>query len=111
MREIEFREASDLEECQRLWEKFSPHETIYDEWDWRYTFYKYHNYRLKFIVGIDAGQEIGVLPLQYEPEEGFWEFFGGPFMERNNVWVESGYEKYVKDFYQAAGEPVWLDYL
>ncbi len=111
MSEIEFKEASDLEECRRLWEKFSPRETIYDEWDWRYGFYKFHQYRLKFIVGTRAGQEIGVLPLQYEPEEGFWEFFGGPTMERNRVWVDGGYEQYIKNFYKAAGEPVWLDYL
>ncbi|MBI4994536.1 GNAT family N-acetyltransferase, partial [Candidatus Peregrinibacteria bacterium] len=58
-----------------------------------------------------AGQEIGILPLQYEPKEGLWEFFGGPFMEGNSVWVKNGYEKHVKGFYQAAGEPVWLDYL
>lgn len=100
-----------MEECRRLWEKFSPRETIYDEWDWRYGFYKFHRYRLKFIVGMDAGQEIGVLPLQYEPKEGLWEFFGGPSMENNSVWLKGGYEKYARDFYKFAGEPVWLDYL
>lgn len=111
MSEIEFKEASGLEECRRLWEKFSPRETIYDEWDWRYGFYKYHQYRLKFIVGTRAGQDIGILPLQYEPKEDLWEFFGGPSMENNNVWVKSGYEKCIQDFYKFAGEPVWLDYL
>ncbi len=108
---LKFEYISDFQECERLWEVFSPHRDIYDEWDWRHTFYKYFASPLKFIVGYDADRQIGILPLQYDTQEDFWEFFGGPAMESNAVWVRPGYESFIADFFKAAGEPVWLDYL
>jgi len=108
---MEFKEVKNIKECERLWNIFSPHRTIYQEWDFRYTHYKYFNYPIKFIVGMDANQPIGILPLQYEPEEEFWEFFGGQEMEDNGIWVKSGYENRLEDFLKAVSEDVWLDYL
>ncbi|MFA6486207.1 MAG: GNAT family N-acetyltransferase [Candidatus Magasanikbacteria bacterium] len=111
MNSLEFRVATDLEECQALWEKFSPHQTIFQEWDWRYTHYKYFNYPLKFIVGYTGNQPIGLLPLEYESAEGYWQFFGGEEMEDNGIWVKPGFENREWEFLRAVDEPVWLDYL
>ncbi|MFA7653936.1 MAG: GNAT family N-acetyltransferase [Candidatus Magasanikbacteria bacterium] len=108
---LQFKHVSDIQECERLWNNFSPHRDIYDEWNWRHTYYKYFVSPLNFIVGYDADREIGILPLQYDTQEEFWEFFGGPAMESNAVWVKSGYEYCVPDFFKAADGPVWLDYL
>jgi len=110
MTDLQFKTVSDLTECRALWEKFSPHRTIFQEWDWRYAHYRFFNFPVKFIVGLDANQPIGILPLQYETEEKFWEFFGGQDMEDNGVWVKPGYEKYARKFLEVVS-PIWLDYL
>lgn len=52
-------------------------------------------------MGEDGGEIIGVLPLQYNSDEGYLEFFGGSFMEDNHVLIKTGFEKYIPEFYKA----------
>jgi len=107
-KEIQFKIESNQEICQKLWEKFSPHVYLYDEWEYRYCFHKYTNYPFNFIVGLVEGQEIGILPLVYDSDEGYLDFFGGFAMEYNKVFIIKGFEQYTNFFYSNIKDSVFL---
>ncbi|MBU1876788.1 MAG: GNAT family N-acetyltransferase [Patescibacteria group bacterium] len=87
-------------EAQKLWNLFSLNQTLWENWDFRYCFYKYFNYELFFCVGYLKNEPIGLLPLQYNSDKNHLEFFGGNFMEENRVFIKPGMEKFIPDFYQ-----------
>jgi len=97
---ITISEVHDLKEAERLWRALSPQETIFDEWDFRYCFYKYNPYPLCFLVAFDKGEVVGLLPLQLHPKHGY-EFFAEDPCEENRPFIKSGYEKIIVDLYTA----------
>ena len=98
----------DMEKAKSLWEQFSYKVTLFDLWDFRYCFYKYDNFPVRFIIGSVKGEPIGLLALQENTEDKCWEFFGGSWMERNNVYVKPGFEMYIEDFYMQVPAPALL---
>jgi CelD/BcsL family acetyltransferase involved in cellulose biosynthesis len=98
----------DFQECQKIWEKLSPHETIYDEWEFRSAFNKYTNYQLYFYIGLIKDQIIGLLPLQYNSPKKALEFFGGPYMDINQIFIEEKNYQYIPQFYKALDYPAKL---
>ncbi len=100
---LKFKIVNDIKEAKKIWEYFSPHQEIDDEWDFRFAFYNYLKFPLHFIVGYDRDEPIGLLPLQYNAGKGptpmsyeyksnFLEFFGGDDMDSNKVFLKPGYE-------------------
>jgi hypothetical protein len=98
--EITFRFVSSLDESKILWDQFSDKETLFDLWNFRFCFYKYDNFPIKFIVGMVGGEAIGLLPLQLNTKENYWEFFGGSWMEGNKVYIKPAFNKYIESFYR-----------
>lgn len=116
---IQFRVVHDTQEAKKLWEIFSPHKTIDDEWDFRFTWTEPLNLKLHFIVGFDNGKPIGMLPLQLnnnvgigqkllQAKEPFLEFFGGVDTDDNNVFLHAGYEDCETEFFQQIQPPAIL---
>ena len=105
---LDFKIIKDLSQAKAIWQELSPNETLWDDWDFRYCFYKYYNWELFFYTGYLNGQIIGVLPLQYNPEKKFLEFFGGNYMEENKVLVKKGCEQFIPDFYKQVGREAEL---
>ncbi|MDD4332684.1 MAG: GNAT family N-acetyltransferase [Patescibacteria group bacterium] len=103
---INFKVISDITEAKNIWLQLSYGKSIYDDWDFRYCFYKYFKFPLYFIVGYDADLEIGLLPLQYNPKDKYLEYFAEEFMEDNRLYIREGYEKYIPDFFDFIKEPV-----
>jgi hypothetical protein len=105
---IIIRKTDDLAEAESLWRALSPGQTIFDEWDFRYCFYKYNPYPLNFLVAyeVGAGREVpvGLLPLQLHPEYGY-EFLAEDPCEENRLFIKSGYEKIIPDLYGAVNGP------
>jgi hypothetical protein len=108
---LSFKVIKDIEEAKKWWEYFTPHQVIFDEWEFRYCFYKYFNYDLHFYLGFIKDEPIGLLPLQYDPERKYLEFFGGPPMDDNDVFIKTGYEKYVKNFFEKISSSAYLRYM
>lgn len=108
--EIRFEIIKDLEQAHKLWDIFTPRKTIYDEWDFRYCFYKYFNYELFFYVGFVLDEPVGLLPLQWNPE-GYLEFFGGSYMEDNRVYVKQRCEERIPEFYRQIDRKAKLEYI
>ena len=108
---ISFEIVKDLPTAERLWKLLSPDQTIFDTWDFRYCFYKYFNYELFFYVGKIEDEIIGLLPLQFNSDKGYLEFFGGSAMENNQIFIKSGCEKYISEFYKQLDKPSKLQYI
>lgn len=86
---IFFRVETNLEKCKYLWNIFTEGNYIYDDWGFRYSYYKYFNYPLHFYVINDGKEEVGLLPLQFNTDLDKLEFFGGGFMLKNKVFKKS----------------------
>lgn len=106
---IEIRTVSDLASAEKLWRLLSPRETIFDEWDFRFAFYKYDPYPLGFLAAYEikaSGEEeaVALMPLEKHPEHG-WEFFAEDPGEENKPFVRTGYEGVIPDLYAAIPAP------
>lgn len=108
---LRFEIVNTLEEAEHYWKKFSPQKTICDSWEYRYNFYKYLKFEIVFFVGFENDIPIGVLPLQRNNQNKSLEFFGGSYMEDNTVFVQSGYEFAIQDFYKQIQEQCTLEYI
>ena len=104
--------VKDLPEAERLWQLLSPQTTIYDSWEFRYCFYKYFNFELFFYVAYDDATPVALLPLQYNSDTGWLEFFGGDnYMEDNRVFVKPGYESIIPKIYASVDRPAKLEFI
>jgi hypothetical protein len=106
MNNLRFEIVSDSEKAKELWNVFSPHKTIDDEWEFRSIFFTPLGYLLQFYVAYDGDTPVALLPLQennrewltppYLPEGGtFLEFFGGDDTDDNGIFTKPGYENVV----------------
>jgi len=89
---------SDMETCFALWDKFSPKETIFDQWDVRYSFYQGFEHKPHFYTIYEGNKTLGVLPLWYNQADKRFEFFGGWWVEGNTFFVE---DEHLVDFFMA----------
>jgi hypothetical protein len=100
MPKITFKKLSNLSEAEAAWKSLSPNQVLYDDWDFRYCYYKYLNFPLEFTAGYDGDTLIGLLPLMWDPHKKVLDFFAGVnYMEENRVFTRPGYESYVNDFF------------
>ena len=78
---------SDILECKLLWNTFSPHQTIYDVWEFRLAFYLAYQHQPYFIVLYHQQAPVGLLPLWYDSDKQHYDWFGSYWHEHNNFWV------------------------
>lgn len=110
---ITFKIIKNLAEAKKWWEIFCVPQTIYDEWELRYCFYKYFNYPLHFYLGYVHDKPIGLLALQYNTTKKYLEFFGDyeAWMDQNKLFITPGYEAYIPEFYNNLTTPTLLNSL
>lgn len=97
---LDIREVKDLKEAEALWRAISPSQTIFDDWDFRYTFYKYDPHPVLFLAAHENSELIGLLPLQLHPKHGY-EFFDEYNCEENRPFIKLGREEIIPELYQA----------
>ena len=76
-----------LSECKLLWQQFSPHQTIYDVWEFRLAFYLAYQHQPHFIVLYHQQTAVGLLPLWYDADKQHFDWFGSYWHEHNNFWI------------------------
>lgn len=119
MTALDFRIITDLNEARDIWEQFSPHQAIDDEWEFRQIWVEEYNFPLHFIVGYEGEKPVGLLPLQQntlkglspkllQKNEPFLEFFGGIDTDNNKILTLPGYEYYTADFLKQITSPAVL---
>jgi hypothetical protein len=94
----------DLNQAKRLWRALSPRRTIFDEWEWRYCFYKHNPRPLLFLAAWEGEEAVGLLPLQQHPDHGY-EFFAEDPCEENRPFIKPSYEKIIPELYAAIPGP------
>ncbi|MCK9186402.1 GNAT family N-acetyltransferase [Candidatus Gracilibacteria bacterium] len=106
--------VENIEECKKLWEEFSPHLSIFDEWSFRFAFFKFYKYKPHFVLLHDEKQNVGLLPLWFVPEKNKYFWFsdigdGFNWAEENSFWVKD--KKYVKDLIDSCPKSTILNSL
>lgn len=77
-----------MEGCRALWDRFSPKQRAWDNWDLMFAFHDSENYRFKFQVVEQDGVDIGLVPLVYEIAADRHELFGGSYPENRVLWID-----------------------
>lgn len=98
---------SKIEECFYLWEKFSPKETLFDLWDFCYSWAKGLNNKPYFYTLYEGKKPLGVLPLSFDHEDKRFEWFGCEWLENHSFFVLD--EKIIDLLLTVAPSPVYLN--
>ncbi|MDH7476154.1 MAG: hypothetical protein QHH09_01640 [Microgenomates group bacterium] len=98
---------SNLDECYYLWQKFSPNQSIFDLWDFRYAWYLGYGYKLYFYTIYEKKQPLAVLPLWFDEERKRYEWYGSYYMEDNKFFVKD--ENLIDLLFKIAPKPLSLD--
>jgi len=106
---MEFKRFTELDDCRKLWEKFSPKDSLWELWDFNYCFFDSSLNKLCFVVGFEDGKEVGLLPLMFDKDLGFYCFFGGNYPERRKFFVKD--KSKVMDFLDSFKENLCLEYV
>lgn len=108
---MKFKVISDLATAEYWWRFFSTDQSIFGNWEYRYCFYKYFNYEIFFYIGYVNDKPVGLMPLQYNFDKKYLEFFGGSAMENNQIFILPGYECYISEFYNILDKACNLEYI
>lgn len=100
---------SEIEECYYLWEEFSPKKTLFDLWDFCYSWSQGLNFKPYFYTLYEGKKPLGVLPLSYDHEDKRFEWFGCEWLENHSFFVED--EKIIDLLLAVAPSPLFLNSL
>ncbi len=78
-----------VQECRDIWNFFSPNKRIFDLWNFRYAWHQAYQYELHFLTVLQDGKLAGCLPLWNNTDDGYYEWFGGYWMEENNFFANN----------------------
>lgn len=84
---LRIRLATDLAECQALWERSIPRATLTDLWEVRACFQRHFRRPPCFVVAEDAAGPCGLLPLSWIDEAGCYGCFPGETWA-GKTWLE-----------------------
>lgn len=104
---LKLKVHSEIEECFYLWEKFSPKKTLFDLWDFNYSWADGLNNKPYFYTLYEGKKPLGVLPLSYDHEDKRFEWFGCEWLENHSFFVED--EKCIDLLLTVAPSPLYLN--
>jgi len=81
------RIESDINECQLIWNSFSPKVSIFDLWDFRYPFWLGYKHKPHFIC-LESDKIEAVLPLWFDKQNQSYSWFGSYWHEDNSFFVK-----------------------
>lgn len=94
--------VTDISQCKKLWDEFSPNASIWDLWETNFSLYNPRVHNPHFIK---LSGNKGVLPLWYDKHYKKYYFFGGTYPENRNFWF---HPKYFPEVYSDIPEPCAL---
>lgn len=80
--------VTDIGQCKKLWEQFSPLERPWDEWELMYAFHGEVRYRFNFMTHESSGLIDGLVPLVEDTKDGSFELFGGCYADSRILWIK-----------------------
>lgn len=100
------RTETDLRECRKLWERFSPGQDAWDDWDLIFAFHDQDIHRLHFMVHESGvGPADGLVPLVHDTTLDRYMLMGGSYPDGRVLWLQ--YEDF-PEFFKQLPEPTIL---
>lgn len=79
----------DIDSCERLWNDFSPKNSIFDLWTFRKAWVEGFKYSLEFYELKKDDIAVGLLPLWFNTKSKQYEWVGGEWPEDNTFFVKN----------------------
>ncbi len=93
------RTETDIEECRKLWQAFSPGEDAWDDWDLMFAFHDQDKHRFNFLVHeTDGGHADGLVPLVHDTQKDRYTLMAGSYPDGRVLWLR--YEDFPETFEQ-----------
>jgi hypothetical protein len=77
------------QDCRDAWQRISPHQRAWDEWDLMHAFHDQETYRFNFLVHETDGEPDGLIPLVLDTSDGSHELFGGCYPDARVLWLQA----------------------
>jgi len=83
------RTETDIQECRKLWEMFSPHQDAWDDWDLMLAYHDQHRHRFNFLLHqSNDGHADGLVPLVYDTSQDRYTLMGGSYPDGRILWLQ-----------------------
>ena len=114
--------VSDINQCFKLWQEFSPQKSIFDTWEFRLAFYKGYQYKPHFLLlknKVDehpfisthrcarVNEDLALLPLWYDIDKKRYTWFGSDWQEEVRFFAKD--PNYMPILLSAAPSPLSLN--
>ena len=100
------RTETDIAECRKLWDIFSPRQHAWDDWDLIFAFHDEDKHRPNFLVHENSdGAPDGLVPLVHDTRQERFMLMGGSYPDGRVLWLR--YEDF-PEFFEQFPEPTVL---
>jgi hypothetical protein len=83
------RSETEIQECRKLWDMFSPQREAWDDWDLMFAFHDPDKHRLNFLVHLDSdGHPDGLLPLVCDSKQDRYTLMAGSYPDGRILWLQ-----------------------
>lgn len=83
------RTETDIRECRKLWDMFSPQQDAWDDWDLMFAFHDPDRHRFNFLVHESSdGQPDGLVPLVHDTGKDRFTLMGGSYPDGRILWLQ-----------------------
>jgi hypothetical protein len=106
---------TDISECQKIWERVIPEESIFDLWEVRDCFQRHFKRPPYFVVAEKDGNTLGLLPLSWIDESKTYGYFPGEtwngktWIEQNRIYATN--DRIMNEFFKFVKIPYYLRYI
>ncbi|MGB5576327.1 MAG: GNAT family N-acetyltransferase [Woeseiaceae bacterium] len=84
------RTETDIQECRKLWDIFSPKQDAWDDWGLMFAFHDQDKHRLNFLVHLNSdGHPDGLLPLVYDSKQDRYMLMAGSYPDGRILWLRN----------------------
>ena len=102
------RTETDIEECRRLWQTFSPQQDAWDDWDLMFAFHDQDKHRFNFLVHHTGdGPADGLVPLVYDEGKNRFMLMAGSYPDGRVLWLQN--KDFPEVFEQLPDKTVFFD--
>ncbi|MEO1252463.1 MAG: GNAT family N-acetyltransferase [Pseudomonadota bacterium] len=102
------RTETDIQECKKLWDMFSPGQDAWDDWDLMFAFHHQDTHRFNFLVRQDSdGRAHGLVPFVHDTSQDRFMLMAGSYPDGRMLWVR--YEDFSEFFEQFPERTVLFD--
>lgn len=106
LNKTEIRIIADITECEKLWREFSPNESLFDLWEFRFAIYQAFKYPPYFILLHNEKDNLALLPLWFDTDRNEYHWFASEWPEDNQFFTKK--PEYLQILLSACPKPLFL---